>query len=379
MNYNFSYWEKISFFSADIIIVGSGIVGLTAAIALKQHNPKLNVLVLERGFLPSGASTKNAGFACFGSLSELIEQEKTSGTEGLYDLIKRRWNGLQKLRQLLGDKHIEFNNYGGFELFKKEDEQLTSLCVSKISHFNSLIEDIVGKNAFTLANKKIDYFGFNHISTLIENQFEGQINTGKMMKALINKATASGVQILNSCEVSSFEQGDAQQINIKTQQGIFSCRKLIFANNAFISSFFKDLDVKPGRGQVLVTKPIPSLKVKGTFHYDKGYYYFRNIDNRILFGGGRNLDFKTEETTIFGHTEKIQQSLYAILKDIILPDTAFEIDYNWSGIMAFGKQLEPIIKEIDSDVFCAVRCNGMGVAMGSQTGQDIADLVLSTF
>ncbi|MCJ0741730.1 NAD(P)/FAD-dependent oxidoreductase [Pedobacter montanisoli] len=379
MNYNFSYWEKTSFFSADIIIVGSGIVGLTAAIALKQHNPKLNVLVLERGFLPSGASTKNAGFACFGSLSELIEQEKTSGTDGLHALIQRRWNGLQKLRQLLGDKHIDFNGYGGFELFRKEDEELTNLCVSKISHFNALIEDIVGKHAFSEAHEKIDYFGFNHISSLIENQFEGQINTGKMMRALINKVAASGVQILNSCEVEGFEKGSDQRIHIKTQQGIFICKKLIFANNAFISSFFKDLDVKPGRGQVIVTKPIPSLKVKGTFHYDKGYYYFRNIDHRILFGGGRNLDFKTEETTIFGHTEKILQALSAILKDIILPDTAFEIDYNWSGIMAFGNQLEPIIKEVEPDVFCAVRCNGMGVAMGSQTGQDVADLVLSTF
>lgn len=379
MNYNFSYWEKTTFFSADIIIVGSGIVGLTAAIALKHGNPKLNVLVLERGFLPSGASTKNAGFACFGSISELIEQEKTSGTEGLYALIKRRWNGLQKLRQLLGDKPIDFNCFGGFELFKKEDEELTSLCVSKISHFNALIGDIVGKKAFSEAHEKISSFGFNHISALIQNQFEGQIDTGKMMRALINKATALGIQILNSCEVENFEQNADGQVHIKTQQGGFKCKKLIFANNAFISSFFKDLDVKPGRGQVIITKPIPALKIKGTFHYDKGYYYFRNIDHRILFGGGRNLDFKTEETTIFGHTEKIQQSLSAILKDIILPNTAFEIAYGWSGIMAFGNQLEPIIKEIEPDVFCAVRCNGMGVAIGSQTGQDIADLVLSTF
>ena len=29
-----------------------------------------------------------------------------------------------------------------------------------------------------------------------------------------------------------------------------------------------------------------NLKIKGSFHYEKGYYYFRNIDNRILLGGG---------------------------------------------------------------------------------------------
>jgi L-2-hydroxyglutarate oxidase LhgO len=73
---NFSYWEQSSFFNYDAIIIGSGIVGLIAAIHLKKSSPNLNIAVLERGFLPSGASTKNAGFACFGSVSELIEQEK---------------------------------------------------------------------------------------------------------------------------------------------------------------------------------------------------------------------------------------------------------------------------------------------------------------
>ena len=53
---------------------------------------------------------------------------------------------------------------------------------------------------------------------------------------------------------------------------------------------------------MLITKPLENLHFRGTFHLDKGYYYFRNIDQRILFGGGRNLDFETEETTEFGET-----------------------------------------------------------------------------
>lgn len=81
-----SYWEKVNFYRPDIIIVGSGIVGLTAAIAIKKQQPNISVTILERGFLPSGASTKNAGFACFGSISELIEQEKICGTDGYIQL-----------------------------------------------------------------------------------------------------------------------------------------------------------------------------------------------------------------------------------------------------------------------------------------------------
>ena len=60
---NVSYWEKKSFFGLqDLIIVGSGIVGLTAAIHFKAKYPNKKVLVLERGIIPQGASTKNAGF-----------------------------------------------------------------------------------------------------------------------------------------------------------------------------------------------------------------------------------------------------------------------------------------------------------------------------
>jgi glycine/D-amino acid oxidase-like deaminating enzyme len=71
---NISYWEQNAWFDEiDVLIIGSGIVGLNAALHLKTKSPRLKVLILERGMLPSGASTKNAGFACFGSPSELLD------------------------------------------------------------------------------------------------------------------------------------------------------------------------------------------------------------------------------------------------------------------------------------------------------------------
>ena len=97
-----------------------------------------------------------------------------------------------------------------------------------------------------------------------------------------------------------------------------------------------------------------------------------------MLGGGRNLDFKAEETTEFGQTDGVQSTLENLLREVILPNTDFEIEQRWSGIMAFGKQINPIITEAKPNVFCAVRCNGMGVAMGPQTGADVAELVLKS-
>lgn len=375
MGISLSYWEKLHFYQYDFIVIGSGIVGLNAAITLKQKHKKSTVAILERGFLPSGASTKNAGFACFGSISELIEQEKISGIDGLHQLIERRWEGLLNLRKLIGDDNLDFQNLGGYELFKPEESNLAQKSVFKIEHYNLLVQDIIkNKEVYKLANKKIKSFGLNNIETLIENRFEAQIDIGKMMQALLQKAQSLGIVVLNNCSVNKIET-NSNEIELITNQGNFSCNKLLLTTNAFTKQLLPDLDIVPGRGQVLITKPINNLKLKGTFHYNKGYYYFRNIHNRILLGGGRNLDFKAEETTEFGETELVQQTLENLMKEIILPGVDFEIEQRWSGIMAFGSQIYPIIEQVKPNVFCAVRCSGMGIAMGTLTGQDLAYLV----
>ena len=121
--------------------------------------------------------------------------------------------------------------------------------------------------------------------------------------------------------------------------------------------------------------PDQVASIKGTFHLDEGYYYFRNIDNRILFGGGRNLDFKGEETATLGETDLIQNQLETILKESILPNTSFEIERRWSGIMGMGNQKKPIVKQISDNVFCGVRLGGMGIAIGSLVGKELADLI----
>ena len=111
---NLSYWEIKNWLSnIDYTIVGSGIVGLNCALQLKQRFPNSKILILEKGILPQGASTKNAGFACFGSLSEIIDDLKQHSEDEVLDLIRQRISGLQLLRKTLGDEAIGYQNLGG--------------------------------------------------------------------------------------------------------------------------------------------------------------------------------------------------------------------------------------------------------------------------
>ncbi|GGH09625.1 NAD(P)/FAD-dependent oxidoreductase [Mucilaginibacter phyllosphaerae] len=377
-NDNFSYWERTTFIdNADIIIIGSGIVGLSAALHLKTCEPALKVLVLERGFLPSGASTKNAGFACFGTVSELLEALKHTAEDDVARLANYKWRGLQRLRQKLGDENIDYCQHGGYELFMQGEELKAAEAVDNIARLNKLLNPVIdGPDIYAVADAKIAGFGFAGVSRMIYNPFEGQIHTGKMMRALLHKCYQQDVMVLNGCAVSAI-CNEVEQIRILSPQGNFKAKKVIMATNAFAKQLYPQLQVTPGRGQVLVTKPIPGLKLKGTYHFQEGYYYFRNINGRVLFGGGRNLDFAAEETPEFGHTNTIQQKLTDYLNEVILPGRNAEIDYWWSGIMGFGDEISPIVKQLEPNIFCAVRCNGMGVAMGTLVGEEVAMLALN--
>ena len=69
---NLSFWKlKNCFSQVDYAIVGSGIVGFYCALRLRELNIKSKILTLKKEILTQGANTKNAGFTCFASISEI--------------------------------------------------------------------------------------------------------------------------------------------------------------------------------------------------------------------------------------------------------------------------------------------------------------------
>lgn len=367
-----SYWEKKNWFTnVDFTIVGSGIVGLHTALRLRELYPKNKILILERGMLPQGASTKNAGFACFGSLSEILDDLKRHSEAEVLSLVEKRWNGLKMLRNRLGDEAIGFKNYGGYELFFESDSETYHECLQNIEAVNRLLFPLFGENVFSF---QADTFGFAKKKDLvIYNRFEGQIDTGNMMQNLLKQVYQNDILILNHQKVIGFEEL-SNSVEVFLENFSFKTKKLIFATNGFASQLTNQ-EVIPARAQVLITKPIENLRIKGVFHMDKGYYYFRNVGNRILLGGARNLDFETETTTEIALNEKIQNRLEEVLKTVILPNQDFEIEHRWSGIMGMGKAKLPIIKQHSENVYYGVRLGGIGIAIGSLIGKELAEIV----
>lgn len=369
-----SFWEKQSYFEEiDFLIVGAGIVGYSTAIHLQEKYPNASILIVERGYLPSGASSKNAGFACFGSATELLDDLDQMDENTVWSTVQKRWEGLNYLKSIIGESNLELEVNGSWDILTSKNADKIPFVRSKIDYLNQQIEAITGeKKVYSEDPGLSKKFNFKGIETSINNRLEGQINTGKMIHTFYQKAIKKGIKVLFGIDVLSFESNE-HKVQINISQGEITARNLLICTNGFAAQLI-DEDVQPARAQVIVTSPIPNLQIKGTFHYDQGYYYFRNVDNRILLGGGRNLDFKGETTTQMETTDLVMNSLNNLLKEVIIPNIPYSIEYKWAGIMGVGSTKAPIVKKAKPNVGIGVRMGGMGVAIGSLIGKELSEL-----
>lgn len=366
-----SIWELETFYrNRDVIIIGAGFTGLWTAVSIKEKYPEKSVLVVERSSVPLGASTRNAGFACFGSLTEIIADSEKIGWDKTLELVKMRYEGLQKIQNYFKPEEIDFRLNGGFEILNNERP------LEKINEVNEKLKPITGiEKTYFLNQNKLKEFALGKSDFLIENPCEGSLHSGKLLQKLLEKCYELKIELLFGTDVQSIvENSDGVDVGLSDTLFVHA-DKIIYCTNAFSSEFLKSEEIIPARGQVILTEPIENLKLNGTFHYDEGFYYFRNLGNRILLGGGRNQDFETETTAAFETTEFLQNHLESFLKEVVLPGQTFKIALRWSGIMAMGSEKTPIVKQLSERRFCAVRLSGLGVALAPKMGELICKLI----
>lgn len=376
-----SFWERDYLFEKnDITIIGAGIVGFTAAFQLAKNFPKKRILVIDRSPVPYGATTRNAGFTCFGSLSELLEAEQELGDrQAVFDIVERRFNGLKELLKNFTSDDLHYEPTGNFELFRAVDRALFEQCSEVLGHYNGFISQRLKiEDNYSVADELRAPFGFGHITHIIRSKGEGLLNPGMLFRALYKKATALGVLFLGGVDVSSVESSESGHTLHCPTVGEIQTKYVLWTTNGFATQIMGD-DVIPARAQIIATHPLASgVPFKGGFHIEKGYYYFRNYQNRIILGGGRNLDIQGETTTILGTSELIQRKLEELLKEVIVPGLDVSVDQRWSGIMAVGpqKHMPPIVKRLTSGEFVAVRMGTMGIALGSLVGLQAATMMV---
>src|SRR5688500_8457375 len=140
-----SLWEKESFYApSDIVIAGSGFAGLWSAYYLKKKDPVLSITVVDRGVIPTGASTRNAGFACFGSVTELIKDTAMMGEDMMLWLVEMRYRGLSKIRKVFPKKEIDYINSGGYEIIPSDKDERYKELEWQVKRLNKILSPVIG-------------------------------------------------------------------------------------------------------------------------------------------------------------------------------------------------------------------------------------------
>lgn len=369
---NPSFWEQdIWYKEYDVLIVGGGLVGLQTAQFLTAARPSLRVAVLDRQFPPLGASTRNAGFACVGSLGELTDDVEGIGFEATINLVCRRIEGLRLLRNTLDDQTLQYQGVANLEIFRTGEETVLAKAEQLLPQVNSALRQKLNleTDPYSLQGEGVIGSSMKYVAS-ITNNLEGQLHPGKMMQALYKLCIARGV----NCFSESVKEVKSDGVVLASGRSI-NAKRIVVATNGFTKRLL-DTDIQPALNQVIVSAPVKGLVWEAPIHLEQGYGYLRRIGDRVLVGGFRNHFKKSSETDQFQLDTALGAHLRGVLVSVLPIDARPRIDFEWSGVLGLGATRTPKVQQLESGIVLAAGLGGMGVALGSLLGKEAAQMIL---
>jgi len=345
-----SYWQRNVYFQpVDLCIVGAGFTGLWAAYHFLERFPKANVLILEKGQFPSGASIRNAGFACFGSAGELLADLKEMGMDKFLELLNLRVQGLSFLKERVPFKAMDYEDTGGLEMFT--DQRAFIEVAERIEYLNQTLSPITNANETFQINSQFD-------QKSIYSKKEGMIDPAKLIQFLTEQVRARGASFLFGVDV---EKVESSELSLKGMQESIRADRILVATNGFTHGIFPFLPVRPARNYVMITKPLEHLPLYCPTHYHQGFVYFRPVGKRLLLGGGRHVSIATEFTNSTETPLLVKEWLINFARKHLKINIENAIEMEWTGTLGISADNFPKIIEIKPKVDWIGGYSGMGV------------------
>jgi len=363
----------------DVAIIGGGFTGLSAAITIKRYRPRWHVLVLESEAMGTLASSRNAGFLCLGSPTELMRDIETHGSAVVEDVLRCKITGASILLDYLKKTKLIYAKSVGYEYFSSEIPEPDNLD-DHLNSLNGLMRAAGGSAGYFVRQNHAPnaYSAGVPTSSWVRMNWEGQIHPAAAVARLRLQFQNLG-GVMSFCHKIESLQANAYGVDLHSDLGTIRARQVLVANNAFVTELLPDVVVEAQRAQVLITEPLGKLPFRGNVHFRQGYMYCRDVGQRFLIGGGRFLDFEAEHTHQLGTTDVIQNYLIKQLSVLSgIPGDELKVADCWSGIMGFTPgRLHPILEVKNQGMLVvAAGMNGMGTAMGPYMGKRAAELLI---
>lgn len=374
-----AFWEReMGLTNCDVLIVGAGIVGLSAGLALRQLSDQTRITIIDRSPFSDGGSTRNAGFACFGSPRELLDDVAANGLDTMLDTVARRLRGLALLRAELGESNIGYVPSGSLELAHRgPHDQFPATTPDEIGWLNARLAPVTGRpDTFIPAPASATSgVAVGGAESVWFSPLEGMLETSHLILTLEQRAAQAGIIIRRGLHVSALRlQPDGTsaldlQPAFSSPGTTFTLRPpaTLLAINGLTGSLIGDAEVERAPNDVIVTEPIDGQLPTCPIHAESGYIYARPLPSRqILIGGGRHWPGLSPADR--------EERLLAWLARAIPAAAQARPAIRWTGYLGVGPSKHTRIEAIGAHTFGAWRLGGMGVATGMEVGRELAHL-----
>ena len=373
-----NYLNKLLPEKTDVVVVGGGYTGTSAALQLAKGGAR--VILLEAQSIGWGASSRNGGQAlsCLHyTLTEIIQQH---GLERARDMFHAAVEAADTVEDIVRDEKINCDHIrcGSIE------------AAIKPSHFDALkkeqeiLKEVADYDAQIVTKEEAaSELGTSAYHGLMVNPRSGSVQPAKFVQGMALAAERAGADIHEETRVLEIERSDASAIRdgirftIRTNRGDVKAKEIMLASNAWIGKIVPQFRqrVFPAESFIIATEPLPEELAKRLIPNKRVVYdtrktlaYYRlSGDNRMIWGG--ELTFKGASPKFNMNT--LRRGMVRVFPELV----DFKIDYFWSGTLGITLDENAHAGQVNGMWFsmCYV---GHGVTLATYLGQQMADGIL---
>jgi glycine/D-amino acid oxidase-like deaminating enzyme len=364
---------------ADIVIVGGGFAGMSAAYNLARRLPGKRVVLLEGARCGYGASGRNGGFADVGSpgLEYVYDKQGPEAARAYYDATVL---GLEQIRTFVDEYGVDCElELTGSTMLAMEQRHLDQMVEEKEGYDQMGIATVVMDEAELRRKLHSERFVGG-----LHDPNHGMLNPAKLalgMKAIIESL---GVEVSERSKVMRVEPG--KTVRVVTEFAEVLADKVVIALNGYAPQIglFKTR-ILPIHGWASATEPLSEAQMRSIgwtgreslwdMRSSDLMYLRLSADNRIVFGEGGRIPYDGAPSS--GNyqplVEKMQRSLLVTFPQL----EGVRFTHTWGGTMAVTKDGVPSVGTLgDSDnIYHAVGFQGDGVVMTQLAGRVVAELI----
>jgi len=353
---------------ADVIVVGSGYSGLSAAAELARNGT--DVIVLDAEALGAGASTRSGGMVSSGQKMVMTNAVRGKARERVSELLTDSVASFEHIENLIAQEKLD----AGYHKCGRFFAAYVPKHYDRLRRQGELLHEMTGVTVHNIKRSeqhRITGTDFYHGGIVVDEY--GGLHPGLYARSLRDLARRSGARLFSHAPVRGIER-NAEGFTVRTGRGDILAKEVVVATNGYTGKATPKLRrrIVPVYSYQIATEPLPPELLheinpgrRMISDSQRELYYTRPSPDgtRVLFGSRPSFIDMDERAAAANLSTKLQE---------VWPKLApFRITHSWRGKVAMTFDKVAHMGQ-DDGVHYAIGCNGNGVALMTYLGHQTA-------